>query len=43
LEPNEKSSFKIYEYAGETEEFPKTHFIVKAEGWDYTNTKEVSL
>ena len=43
MEPNEKSTFKIYEYAGETEEFPKTDFIVKAEGSDYTNAKEVSL
>jgi hypothetical protein len=42
LEPNEKSSFKIYEHAGETQEFPKTDFIVKAEGSDYTRMKEVS-
>jgi hypothetical protein len=42
LKPNEKSSFKIYEHAGETEEFPKTDFIVKAEGSDYTNVREVS-
>jgi hypothetical protein len=42
LKPNEKSSFKIYEHAGETQEFPKTDFIVKAEGSDYTNMKEVS-
>ena len=43
LEPNEKSSFKIYEHAGETQEFPKTDFIVKAEGSDYTNAEEVSI
>jgi hypothetical protein len=43
LKPNEKSSFKIYERAGETQEFPKTDFIVKAEGSDYTNAKEVSI
>jgi hypothetical protein len=43
LEPNEKSSFKIYEHAGETQEFPKTDFIVKAEGSDFTNAKEVSI
>ena len=43
LEPNEKSSFKIYEHAGETEEFPKTDFIVKAEGIDYTRMEEVSF
>jgi len=42
LKPNEKSSFKIYEHAGETTEFPKTNFIVKAEGTDYTNMREVS-
>lgn len=41
LEPNEKSTFKIYEHAGETEEFPKTDFVVKAEGSDYTNVVEV--
>jgi hypothetical protein len=43
LEPNEKASFKIYEHAGETQEFPKTDFLVKAEGSDYTNAKEVSI
>jgi hypothetical protein len=42
LKPNEKSSFKIYEHAGETQEFPKTDFIVKAEGSDYTNVREMS-
>ena len=42
LKPNEKSSFKIYEHAGETQEFPKTDFIVKAEGSDYTNMREMS-
>lgn len=43
LDPNEKSSFKIYEHAGETTEFPKTNFIVKAEGTDYRNMKETSI
>jgi hypothetical protein len=43
LQPNEKSSFKIYEHAGETQEFPKTDFIVKAEGTDYTGAEEVSF
>lgn len=42
LKPDEKTSFKIYEHAGETQEFPKTDFIVKAEGSDYTNMREVS-
>lgn len=42
LKPNEKSSFKIYEHAGETTEFPKTDFVVKAEGIDFTNAKTVS-
>ena len=42
LQPNEKSSFKIYEHAGETTEFPKTDFIVKAEGIDYTGMEEIS-
>jgi len=42
LKPGEKSSFKIYEHAGETQEFPKTDFIVKAEGIDFTNAKTVS-
>lgn len=42
LKPNEKSSFKINEHAGETTEFPKTDFIVKAEGIDYTNMVEIS-
>jgi ribosomal protein S3AE len=40
LEPNEKSTFKIYEYAGE---LPKTDFVVKAEGSDYTNVEVVSI
>jgi len=43
LQPNEKSSFKIYEHAGETQEFPKTDFIVKAEGTDYTGAEEASF
>jgi hypothetical protein len=43
LKPNEKSSFKIYEHAGETTEFPKTDFIVKAEGVDYTGAEDVSF
>jgi hypothetical protein len=43
LAPNEKSSFKIFEHAGETGEFPKTDFIVKAEGYDNTNMEEVSI
>jgi ribosomal protein S24E len=42
LKPNEKSSFKIYEHAGNTTEFPKKDFVVKAEGIDYTNMKTVS-
>lgn len=42
IDPNEKTTFKIYEHAGETQEFPKTDFIVKAEGSDYTNMREVS-
>jgi hypothetical protein len=42
LKPLEKSSFKIYEHAGDTTEFPETDFIVKAEGDDYTNMEEVS-
>lgn len=42
LKPNERSSFKIYEEAGETGEFPKTDFIVKAEGYDNTNVRELS-
>ena len=43
LKPNEKSSYKIYEEAGETGEFPKTDFIVKAEGDDWTNVKDISI
>jgi len=31
LKPGEKSSYKIWEHAGETEEFPKTDFVVKAD------------
>jgi hypothetical protein len=42
LKPNEKSTYKIYEHAGETKEFPKTGFIVKADGIDFTNAKEIS-
>ncbi len=42
IDPNEKTTFKIYEHAGETQEFPKTDFIVKAEGSDYTRMREVS-
>jgi hypothetical protein len=42
IDPNEKTTFKIYEHAGETTEFPKTDFIVKAEGTDYTNMREMS-
>jgi hypothetical protein len=43
LEPNEKSSYKIPEYAGNTTSFPNTRFIVKAEGTDFTNTQEISF
>ena len=39
LKPNEKSTFKVWEHAGETEEFPKTDFVVKAEGLKMDNTK----
>lgn len=41
LEPNEKSSFKISEHQGypSTKEFPKTDFVVKAEGFESTNMK----
>ena len=42
LKPNEKSSFKIFELAGETQEFPKTDFVVKAECEDYTGMREIS-
>jgi hypothetical protein len=46
LKPNEKSSYKIFEHSGypSTKEFPKTDFVVKAEGIDSTNmtTKIVS-
>jgi hypothetical protein len=42
LKPNEKSSFKIFEHAGETREFPKTDFTVKAEGEDYTGMRTIS-
>lgn len=42
IDPNEKTTFKIYEHAGETTEFPKTDFIVKAEWTDYTNMREMS-
>jgi hypothetical protein len=42
LKPNEKSSYKIYEHAGETKEFPKTDFIVKADGIDFTNAEDIS-
>jgi hypothetical protein len=43
LEPNEKSSFKIFEHAGypSTKEFPKTDFVVKAEGFESTNMKTI--
>jgi hypothetical protein len=33
LGPNEKSSYKIPEFAGDKDKFPKTDFIVKAEGF----------
>ena len=39
LKPNEKSSFKIHEYADIDKEFPKTDFTVKAEGDDFTGLK----
>ena len=42
LKPNEKSTYKIYEHAGETKEFPKTDFIVKADGIDFTNAEDIS-
>lgn len=32
MKPGEKSTYKVWEHAGETEEFPKTDFIVKADG-----------
>jgi hypothetical protein len=43
LKPNEKASYKIYEEAGDTGEFPKTDFIVKAEGDDWTNAEDISI
>ena len=43
LKPNEKSSFKIYEHASETKEFPKTDFIVKAEGSDNTGMVDTTF
>jgi hypothetical protein len=41
IKPNEKSSFKIFEHAGypSTKEFPKTDFVVKADGFESTNMK----
>ena len=38
LKPGEKSTFKVWEFAGETEEFPKTDFIVKADGLKVDDT-----
>jgi hypothetical protein len=43
LKPLEKSSFKIFEHAGETKEFPKTDFVVKAEGSDNTGMVDMSF
>jgi hypothetical protein len=43
LKPDEKSSYKIYEEAGETGQFPKTDFTVIAEGSDYTNAKPIDI
>ena len=43
LEPNEKTSYKVYEEAGETGEFPKTDFVVKAEGSDWTNAEPIDI
>lgn len=43
LEPNEKTSYKIYEEAGETGEFPKTDFVVKAEGDDWRNAEPIDI
>ena len=34
LKPNEKLVYKIHEHVLDTEEFPNTDFIVKAEGYD---------
>ena len=39
LEPGEKVTYKVWEHAGETQEFPKTDFIVKAEGLKMDNTE----
>ena len=34
LKPNEKLVYKIHEHVLDTEEFPNTDFVVKAEGYD---------
>jgi len=38
LKPGEKSTYKVWEHAGETEEFPNTDFIVKADGLKVDDT-----
>jgi hypothetical protein len=48
LKPGEKSTYKIWEHAGETEEFPKTDFIIKVDAQkvddtDYNDGKVLSF
>lgn len=38
LKPGETSTYKVWEYAGETEEFPKSDYIVKADGLKVDDT-----
>ena len=38
LRPGEKSTYKVWEYAGETEEFPNTEYVVKADGLKVDDT-----
>ena len=38
LKPGEESTYRVWEHAGETEEFPKTDFMVKADGLKVDDT-----
>jgi uncharacterized cupin superfamily protein len=38
LKPGEKSTYKIWEHAGHTEDFPKTGFIIKVDAQKVDDT-----
>lgn len=43
LEPNEKTTFKLFEQVDYMKEFPKTDYIIKAEGLDASKYVETTV